>query len=620
MKYFYLALLCLFSCNLLEAQPVNDFVANYSGEATFVGDVLTIESSGYLKMPANFTYPYNYPFDPNFNPNLPRQRKDYEYFIWVVPDEVKQIIINANTLVNAAFHYTHDLTIMGQSRATSIIYGTQIRGWNDCALVKIPNYNSDDYWMSAIHKTGGNDDSVIRDLTILNPKMYCVLGLNSIGKLDIYNCNFIDKRGGSISNSDGIDVGPNSLVKNCYFECGDDNVKINSINMRVEDCTFNMIDNAAPFQLGYGSYTNGNYMNAFNIKVIGNSGHVCNGYPVIIEDTRQSLGGWIKKANLYNSVYSGQDHWNNCNYLNENNSLILCKDDFNETTPGTLVSCSAIEYTGSTVDSYEIPDCAKDYICQNEGNHAYALLTSFIGTPAGNGIIDYSCSCTPGWQNYSQYCEDDCGSCGYSDDFCGGAIGVNYVPTGGSCNSTCQSDLNITTTYNSGSNEDFEVSNSITASNIVNNGAIVDYDAGYEIDLVDGFHAKYGCDFEAFIDGCGNARKLGGSDNNPISDNSSTMLKTATTTFIPSEVTLSNNPNPFSDITTIEYSLPNAQEVSLTISDMSGKVIQQLKKNELQDMGKHEVQFDARDLLSGLYLCTLQTDLTMQILKITLLK
>lgn len=195
MKYLYIVLLSLFCGSLLQAQSVNDFMTNYSGVSSFNGGVLTIQSSGYLKMSGYFTYPFNFPYNANYNPNQPRARKDYEYFIWVVPNNVKEIVINANTLVNAAFHYTHDLIIRGQDRRTSIIYGTQIRGWNDCALAEISNYNPDDYWMSAIHKTGGSENSVIRDLTILNPKAYCILGLNSNGRLDVYNINLIDKRG-----------------------------------------------------------------------------------------------------------------------------------------------------------------------------------------------------------------------------------------------------------------------------------------------------------------------------------------------------------------------------------------------------------------------------------------
>jgi len=390
-----------------------------------------------------------------------------------------KIIISANTLVNAAFHYSHDLTIRGQDRATSVIYGTQIKGWNDCALVEIPNYDPDDYWISAIHKIEGNQNSTIRNLTILNAKAYNVIGREGI--LNIYDCNFVDKRGGSISNNDGVDVPSGSTVQNCYFECGDDNIKIYNTDVTVKDCTFNMIDNAAPFQLGYGTYTDGSYMNASNIRVVGNSGRYCDGNPVIsggywglggnagsggtshvnvyidglyventnaslvnIEDTRQSLGGSIVNANLNNNYYSGQDHPQDCEDLYENNSMILCGQ-----SPGNLGSCSGIQYGGSTVDSYEIPDCIKDYICQNEGNHAYALLPSFIGTPAGNGIIDYSCICTPGGQNYNQYCGSNCDSCGYNDEICG-TVGVNYVPTG-NCGE-CTTNLNVITTFNANDN------------------------------------------------------------------------------------------------------------------------------------------------------------------------
>lgn len=182
----------------------------------------------------------------------------------------------------------------------------------------------------------------------------------------------------------------------------------------------------------------------------------------------------------------------------------------------------------------------------------------------------------------------------------------------------CDTHLNITTTYNSGANIDHEANNTITASNIINSGANVDYDAGNEITLVDGFHAKYGSDFHAFIDGCdGQFLVSGSSDPNTFS---TTYFPTNSSDRLDDEVSLRNYPNPFTGTTTIEYTLPQAQEVSLTITNMSGQIIRQLKQGELQEAGIHELQFDAQDLPSGVYMCTLQAGATVQIQKMTLIQ
>jgi len=182
------------------------------------------------------------------------------------------------------------------------------------------------------------------------------------------------------------------------------------------------------------------------------------------------------------------------------------------------------------------------------------------------------------------------------------------------CN--CPVNLNITTTYNSGSNIDLEASNTITASNIINSGATVDYDAGTHIDLVNGFHARYGCDFHAFIDGCGGALIVGGNDNDDSTfDDLKQILKT--TAFTADEVTLRNYPNPFTGTTTIEYTLPQAGKVSMMISDLSGQVMAHPLSDKLHEVGVHILQFDATALPAGIYLCTLQTTHTTQTHKIT---
>ncbi len=61
-----------------------------------------------------------------------------------------------------------------------------------------------------------------------------------------------------------------------------------------------------------------------------------------------------------------------------------------------------------------------------------------------------------------------------------------------------------------------------------------------------------------------------------------------------------NYPNPFNPLTTISYSIPKTNFVTLKIYDMLGREIQTLI-NEVQEPDKYSINFDASKLSSGVY-------------------
>jgi len=63
---------------------------------------------------------------------------------------------------------------------------------------------------------------------------------------------------------------------------------------------------------------------------------------------------------------------------------------------------------------------------------------------------------------------------------------------------------------------------------------------------------------------------------------------------------LQNYPNPFNPTTSIKYSLPEQQFVSLKIFDILGKEVATLV-NENKPAGNYEMNFDASNLTSGVY-------------------
>lgn len=68
-----------------------------------------------------------------------------------------------------------------------------------------------------------------------------------------------------------------------------------------------------------------------------------------------------------------------------------------------------------------------------------------------------------------------------------------------------------------------------------------------------------------------------------------------------------NYPNPFQGATTVEYSLPQATSVRLTVSDVLGRQVDVLV-DQRQAAGRHQVALDASEWPAGMYLYRLEAD------------
>jgi hypothetical protein len=80
-----------------------------------------------------------------------------------------------------------------------------------------------------------------------------------------------------------------------------------------------------------------------------------------------------------------------------------------------------------------------------------------------------------------------------------------------------------------------------------------------------------------------------------------------------------NYPNPFNPTTTIEFDIPERSNVKLIIYDILGREVKKLIDKEL-DPGKYKVNFDAKDLSSGVYFYTLRTSKFTKTNKMLLIK
>lgn len=157
---------------------------------------------------------------------------------------------------------------------------------------------------------------------------------------------------------------------------------------------------------------------------------------------------------------------------------------------------------------------------------------------------------------------------------------------------SCLPQLSISTAFN-GTSELFHAGQ-ITADNIISNGADVIYKASNSIMLTDGFHTESNANFLATIEDC------------PSQINTVTefgLEQPAFTRHI--NETISIYPNPFTDYTTIEYTLTEETNIDLEVVDILGQQVTTLIDNSVQTAGRHQVTFNRQQLQGGTYFIVL---------------
>ncbi|MEA3474853.1 MAG: DNRLRE domain-containing protein [Candidatus Cloacimonadota bacterium] len=84
-------------------------------------------------------------------------------------------------------------------------------------------------------------------------------------------------------------------------------------------------------------------------------------------------------------------------------------------------------------------------------------------------------------------------------------------------------------------------------------------------------------------------------------------------------INIENYPNPFNTETTISFNLPKNGNVKLTIYNSKGQIVKTLVDNYL-NIGEHKIEFDASNLISGIYFYKIQIYDFSKIKKTILLK
>jgi len=67
-----------------------------------------------------------------------------------------------------------------------------------------------------------------------------------------------------------------------------------------------------------------------------------------------------------------------------------------------------------------------------------------------------------------------------------------------------------------------------------------------------------------------------------------------------------NYPNPFNPLTTIDFTIPESNSISLNIFNLNGKFIKSIFKNEYYKKGKYSINFNADALPSGVYIYSIK--------------
>ena len=89
---------------------------------------------------------------------------------------------------------------------------------------------------------------------------------------------------------------------------------------------------------------------------------------------------------------------------------------------------------------------------------------------------------------------------------------------------------------------------------------------------------------------------------------------------LPKTYELSNNyPNPFNPSTTIRFSLPEKQNVKITVFNTLGQKVAEILNGEME-AGVHEINFNASNLTSGIYIYTMNAGKFTQTKKMMLIK
>ena len=326
-----LILVFMLVSGITYAQSVSQLQNNYTGNINWNS------STGVLKFTSNGTI--------QFNQNG-----------WKIPANVSKVIIGSGVRIVGRFDWENSgpITIEGENRNTSVLFGTSQTGY--------ASRNGGGDKLSAVRATDGN--VTLKNFTALNSKGFGFTHRGG-GFMSVIDCNILDTRGGGGNNSDGIVTWGGGLVKGCFLETGDDNIKVYG-DITVEDTEMRMVQNSVPVQLGWGNYGNGAVGTFKNIVISGDDGRGNDGNAVIV-----ARSGTYNKTLTFEGITVTNPNAKLVSFRNQGGNFNITMTDvdivvdefshqWNNNVSATIKICGTNYGRGTTKKSFKCGDGAND--------------------------------------------------------------------------------------------------------------------------------------------------------------------------------------------------------------------------------------------------------------------
>jgi hypothetical protein len=174
-----------------------------------------------------------------------------EGFYWLVPAEVKKVVIAADVTVTGAFRVpfrtvSNPLYIVGVDRQTSVIFGTGTEKWTSKNEIA-----ENDKWKYGAINVLADAIVYVTNLTSMNPRSYNISGYAHKSVIHVSCCNLLDTRKSDNNNSDGFIGAAGSSICDSLISTSDDGIKIYH-DITIRNVTIEQHRNGAPIQFGWG--------------------------------------------------------------------------------------------------------------------------------------------------------------------------------------------------------------------------------------------------------------------------------------------------------------------------------------------------------------------------------
>lgn len=145
----------------------------------------------------------------------------------------------------------------------------------------------------------------------------------------------------------------------------------------------------------------------------------------------------------------------------------------------------------------------------------------------------------------------------------------------------------------------------LTSTGVINNTGSVILQAGVEVILETGFIAEEGSDFEAIIDTCETPQQLITIYNEDFGEINQITSFDDKITRIGQSVDFSIFPNPSNERSYVNFELPQAISIRLSVLDLNGNQVLNLAQEQVLDKGSYSYEVDSSRLPSGIYIISM---------------